>query len=207
MPSTFNDNKYNKFTQDIKTIKDVLIKTEERSIFETWVFFTYGIILILGAIANYLMLTLLELSVSDVFFRLWLPLLIIMSLLEPIALFRKMVKESLPIMSKTVTKFYLGIFGSFAAADFLIVLTYKSGNFNIIPYFVLCFWVIALLFYAQISYSSIFFHAFSLIFAGMLLYLADIPFEAQIIAIALITGVSNFIIGITCHIKDKKINE
>ncbi len=207
MPSKQNNNEHNKYAQDIKTIKDVLIKTEEKSIFETWVFFAYGIILILGAIANYLILTFLEVTISGIFFKLWIPLLIIMGLLEPIALIRKMSKESLPVFSKTVIKLYLGIFGLFAIAAFPIILLYKSGNLNVLPYFVLCFWVIALLFYAQIASPSIFFHAFFLIFAAILLYLADISLGAQIMAIALIIGVSSIVIGITEFIKDKKSNE
>jgi hypothetical protein len=204
MSSSKNTNEQNKYTQDLKTIKDVLIRTEEKSIFETWVFFAYGIILILGSITNYLILTFLEVSISEVFFKLWIPLLIIMSLLEPIALIRKMSRESLPVFSKTVIKFYLGIFGLLAVMSFLIILIYKSGNLNMLPYFVLCFWAIALLFYAQIASPLFFFHALFLIFVAIALYLADISFEMLIMTIALISGISNIVIGITELIKDKK---
>jgi hypothetical protein len=207
MPSTQNKNEHDKYAQDIKTIKDVLIRTEEKSIFETWVFFAYGIILIPGAIANYFIITFLGVPISDVFIKLWIPLIIIMSFLEPVALIRKMSKESLPVFSKTVIKFYLGIFGLLAVMAFLIILAYKSGNLNLLPYFVLCFWALALFFYAQIASPSIFFHAFFLIFAAILLYLADISLEILIIAIALISGVSSIVIGITEYIKAKKYNK
>jgi hypothetical protein len=207
MSSTQSNNEHDKYTKDIKTIKDVLIKTEEKSIFETWVFFAYGVILILGAIANYLISTFLEISVSGLFYKLWIPLLIIMCFLEPIALVRKMARESMPVFSRTVIKLFLGFIGLLTIAAFLIFLLYISDNINIIPYFVLCFWALALLFYAQITSPSIFLHAFFLVFTAVFIYLADISIETQIMIIALIIGISSSVIGITEYIKNKKANE
>ena len=207
MSSDQNNNEQEKYKHDIEIIKNVILKVEEKAIFETWVFFTYGVILFLGAVFNILMVCVWKIATSDILIKFWVPIFLVAGILEPIALVRKLSKEALPLLSKTIIKLYLGIFGCCASVLIVLVPIFMSGNYSILPSCFLCLWAIVYLFYAQIASPTIFLHAFTLIIAGLILLVTGFSLDVQIIVIAFLLSISSFIIGITDYRRNKKPNE
>ncbi|MBN2039661.1 MAG: hypothetical protein JW864_06445 [Spirochaetes bacterium] len=205
----FNDenNENEKYRQDINTIKNILIKVDEKPIYENWVFSTAGILFIIGSIIHYIYYKLQSGTLTDSFFRIWIPVILLMLFLEPVALVRKMAKEALPVFSKTIIKFYIGLCGISAASVFLCVIIIKAGLIGLLPVCILSLWAVFYFYISQMAYTHFTLHGYLLIAIAIIFYNIQTSIEIQIILAGLILGLSMIVAGITEMTKEKKKNE
>jgi hypothetical protein len=203
MPNEIINEKYQK---DIQEIKSVLRKTEGKSIFATWVFFVYGIILFAGAAVSYVMTLAMDIPVTDVLTWFWIPAIAVMCVLEIIALIRKMANESLAVFSRTNIKLYLGVLGLAAPMLFAAYNFFRAGEFNMLPSLFLCFCAFVYLLYGQVYSALILIHAFALIVLSFILYISELPVELRIVLMQIILGISMLLIGVAEYRKEKNKN-
>ena len=205
--STNNDSNENgKYKEDIDTIKNILIKVDEKPIYENWVFTVAGILFIIGSIINFICYRLHMLTIGTSFVRIWLPVSLMLIFLEPIALVRRMAKEALPVFSRTIVKFYTGMIGISGAAVFLIIVLLKADLMHVMPVCVISLWSVYYFYISQMSYTHLTLHGFILVAIGIVLYNTCLSTEMQFILTGLTVGLSMLIAGITETVKEKRKN-
>src|SRR4030042_791601 len=71
---------------------------------ETWVFFVSGALLFIGTLAHGIAHYVYGAGLSDVFFRMWVPLFIVIYLLWMVSYYREMTRKGLPLFPKILIK-------------------------------------------------------------------------------------------------------
>ncbi len=206
METNQNSRELEKYRKDIETIKGLLLKVEEKPIFELWIFFGGGLFFLLGTLLHYLTMRFMQFSLSEGFLKIWLPLLIIMIFIEPVALIRKLKKESLPLFSRSIIKLYTGIIGASIGICFVIFLEIKIGALSIMPATILALWGIVYFIYAQVVHSSLFAQGYVLIFSGIILYFTGTTIGLQFFMTGIIISLSFIAAGITEWRREKNKN-
>jgi hypothetical protein len=157
------------YLDDLKTIKDLLIEVEEKPLVESWAFFTWGLFIVLGSVLHYITEVYFSFSALDLLLKVWLPVILVGGFFESIAYVKRMTKESIPLFSRTMQKFFLTfaalLLGFGVIAGMLIELHAPSY----IPFLITVFMGISFSMYAYVSATWMYFPAFFLILVGILL--------------------------------------
>ena len=77
MDSTEKDRE--KYLEDIKTIKDIMLKTENEPVYENWAFYAWGLIIIAVSIIHFFIEAAYGYGIKDLFLKVWLPAIILMN--------------------------------------------------------------------------------------------------------------------------------
>ncbi|NOY10257.1 MAG: hypothetical protein GXP33_15595 [Spirochaetes bacterium] len=74
-----NDNDIDtaKYLEDIRTIKELLLKTEDQPVYENWAFYAWGILIISAGIVHYFAEAAYKLGTGELFLKIWLPAIFI----------------------------------------------------------------------------------------------------------------------------------
>lgn len=201
-----NDTDIEKYLKDIHTIKNTLIKIEERPLFETWLFFASSFLSFLLAFLHYIASAYFQLPIYDIFLKIWLPITVIGYSLEPLALIKRMSKEAIPLFSRNIIKLYLGMAGVSIASLVIVLLIIKADALDILPATLLLLFSMYYFLYAQVAYSSWFFYGFFTIFVCIMFSVLNIAVETQFILVPVVLGLSALIMGIT-ELKKEKNDE
>ncbi len=84
-----------KYAEDIATIKSLLLDVEEKPMIETWAFFVWGGLILIGSLLHYFGIYHWGMELKAIGFKIWLPVLLASIFSETIAWITKMKKESL----------------------------------------------------------------------------------------------------------------
>lgn len=197
---------YQKYADDIKTIKDILIKTDESPIIETWAFYLSGAIVLLGTLFHYFAAVFWQIPDGKISMFMWLPLFLVLSFLEGFGVVRKLSSESLPLFSRTVINLYAGIIGTTISVIFIIYLLIKYAPVDVLPGSILAIAGIFYLQYAQVGYGFLFRYAYIGITAGIALYFTGLAVPAQFLITGLLIGISQVASGFESKKKERNIN-
>lgn len=206
MKNNISQDEIQKYANDIKTIKDILIKVEEISIIESWVFYLCGIVTLAGTFLHYLLSYHWGFSTSSILLTIWLPLFCIFVIIESVGVIRKLSAESLPLFPRTVVKLYIGILGSTITSIFIIVILSQNGLQNTIPAVILTLWALFYFQYAQIDFSFLYIHGFIGIAAGILLYVIKIEVSLQYVITGSLGAISFLSAGYSANKIERKQN-
>lgn len=194
----------NKYLQDIGTIKSLLLKTEENPMIEYWAFITWGLFIILGCILEFITVKYFDFTIIDAMYKIWLPVIIVAGILESIAWVIRTTKESLPLISKPILKF----FGSYILIAIVYIVIFnlimKTGLTDYFHVIMSLMVGTFFLLFGISAYTPMLFYACILILYGTVLYFTEIQNEI----ISLITGfiiAGSFIAaGITAKIDQRE---
>lgn len=195
-----------KYLEDIKTIKDIMLKTENEPVYENWAFYAWGVILITLSIIHFLIEDAYNYGIKDLFLKIWLPGILLMALVEAISIVRNLEKNSLSLFSKRIVRLYLSIFGQSIAYIFIVLAIIKLDGVQYLPYI---FLLMAASFYGtlgQAGYKQAYLHAFIFIAISLCLNILKINHRLMVPIAGVTVGISLLIIGITTDIHKKAVS-
>jgi len=153
--------------EDLKAIRYMLGKYEEKPILESWAFFTWSFFITIGTILNWILHTVRPLTVVTAFFHIWVPIMIVGILFETIAFLSRFKKDQVPINAKNFIKTIVFLGGFFSTSSFIL---YSLISTNApLPGVILAWIASAFFIIGYLSYSSLFYTA-------LLLFIISIPF-------------------------------
>jgi hypothetical protein len=193
--------------KDIATIKDILLKSEQRPIYEHWAFYAWGILIILGTAIHFFVQRRFEPTVRQLFLQIWLPVMLVAGFIELVTYVRIMSRRAVNLFTRTVRRFYLSLLGSGVAFCLLIIMLNRSGAVGFMP---IAFLLGAAVFYfllAQFTYTHVYIHGYLfLVFAGVM-FVFDLAHDVLVPAVGLLVGFSLIVVGITVRIREKTGHE
>ena len=191
------------YIEDIKTIKDIMLKTENEPVYENWAFYSWGVILIAVTLIHFFIETAYNYSPGDLFIKVWLPAIILMGLIEVVSIVRNLEKNSLTIFSKRIVRLYLNLFIQSIAYIFISLLIINLGGAGYLPVVIL---LMAACFYctlAQGGYKQAYLHAVIFIAIALVLHILKTNHKLMVPLVGGTIGISSVIIGITTDIHKK----
>jgi hypothetical protein len=192
-----------KYIRDIATIKDILLKSERKPIYEHWAFYAWGILVILGTLVHFLVQRRFQPTVRQLFLEIWLPVLLIAGFIELVTYIRVMSRQALNLFTRTVRRFYLSLVGSAVAFCVLLIMLNRGGAVGYMP---IAFLLGAAVFYfllAQVTYTHVYIHGYLFLVFAILLYLFGLTHEILVPIVGLLVGISLIAVGITIRVQEK----
>lgn len=196
-----------KYIKDIATIKDILLKSEQKPIYEHWAFYAWGILVVLGTLVHFFVQRRFEPTVRQLFLEIWLPVLLIAGFIELVTYIRIMSRQALNLFTRTVRRFYLSLMGSGIAFCLLLIMLNRGGAMGYMP---IAFLLGAAVFYfllAQVTYTHVYIHGYLFLVFAILLYLFGLTHEILVPIVGLLVGFSLIVVGITIRIQEKAKHE
>ena len=199
-----NEDLIEKYSEDISTIKGLLLQVDETPMVESWAFFIWGVMVLIGTVLHYFAATAWGLTLATIFTEIWLPAMLVAILVESLALLKKLGKRHIPVFSRTTVNMYLAITGMFMVFCLIIIGIISRGNHSLLPPFLLATLSIFFLVYAQNTYYNFMYpFGYALILAGILVYLFEISLLPGMMITGILYGTACLVIGIIAHRKER----
>lgn len=145
------------YLEDLKAVRYMLGKYEEKPILEPWAFFTWAAFIALGTAISWIVHTVHPLTPSEGFFLIWMPVVIIGGLFEGMAFLSRMRKDSVPVNAKGFLKTIIFLVGFFVVSSLIICSLLPTDA--PLPGIVLAWLSCAFFLVGYLSYSSLFYLA------------------------------------------------
>jgi hypothetical protein len=110
-----------RYLEDIRDIKNLLSVNQEKPIVAPWAFHSWGILIVLGTLANLISYQYAGLSFNQNLWWIWVPVMALGGLLESIGFIQVYHRQALVLSSPRVMKTYLGLWGLFVSASVILV--------------------------------------------------------------------------------------
>ncbi|MBN1410224.1 MAG: hypothetical protein JW969_05215 [Spirochaetales bacterium] len=192
-----NGNNLDKYLDDIRTIKDLLLEVEEQPLVESWAFFVWGALFMVAGIFHYIADVYLKFTLTDLFFKVWIPLLILTGTIEAIAFFRIFQKESIPLLSRRVFKLFVGLIGACITFAIFLSILHTLNAPEFIPVIVALFMATYFTFYAHSSYKVLYIQAILMYALALILFFINVHNPFILALVIVLTGISFIFAGIT----------
>ncbi len=203
-----NEDLIEKYSEDISTIKGLLLQVDEAPMVESWAFFIWGVMVLVGTVLHYFAATAWKLSLAAIFTEIWLPAMLVAILVESLALLKKLGKRHIPVFARTTVNMYLAVTGMFIVFCFIIVGIISKGNHALLPSFLLTTLSLFFLVYAQNTYYNFMYpFGYALILAGITMYILGIPLLAGMMTTGILYGTACLVIGIIAYRKERTAHE
>lgn len=202
-----NKNEIEKYQEDLKTIKDILKKTDEILYVEHWAFFTWGVLAFAGTILHYITHNYFGYDIKLAFNRIWLPCFLIAAFFETIAWCIRNNKEKIPYTSKTNRKLIFGGSAYFIGWIFILSLLAKINALSIIPVVMITFFGMFMLLIGQVSYNFLNLCGLFLIVSAVIIYFFQLAVNTQIILGGVLIGLTFIVEGFLAKNKERSNNE
>jgi len=160
-----------KRVDDIHAIREMLTQSNEIPLIFPWAFFAWAVLVALGTILHYILRSRIGINVKAALVWIWLPIIIIGAVAEGISFVQKARKSAVPIFNRRIGGAMLG--GLASAIILTIVGVRLALLLALTPGLAILFCSLAVVFYAQLSCSTLFIEAFSGIAIGLLFEFAD----------------------------------
>ena len=196
-----------RYIRDIATIKDILLKSEQKPIYEHWAFYAWGILVILGSVIHFIVQRRFEPTVRQLFLEIWLPVLLIGGFIELVTYIRTMSRQALNLFTRTIRRFYLSLGGSGVAFCLLVIMLNRGGAVGYMPIAFLLGAAIFYFFLAQITYTHVYIHGYLFLLFAILLYIFDLSHEVLVPIVGVLVGVSMIAVGVTIRVQEKSKHE
>jgi hypothetical protein len=194
-----------KYLQDIQTIRELLSAVEKNPLYENWVFYVWGALILLGSLLHTIIESSFSPSLQQLFLKIWLPVILVMAFFELIAFVRNMSKRSLPLFTRDVVRLIVGLAGSTAALCVVLLILLELNGARYLPVALLASGAIFYFVLAQQAcYMHLFVHGFFFILLAILLYLFRVQHPLMVLGLGSIFAVSMVIVGITDRIAEKR---
>ncbi len=193
-----------KYLEDIRTIKEFLLKTESQPIYENWAFYVWGVLVIVAGMVHYYVEKRYNLRIGELFLRVWLPFILLSGFAEIISLVRNLEKNSMTIFSRSILKFYMSLIGETFVFGFVVLVIIRLNGVRYLPLTFLVMTAGWYFVFAMYFYTQLFYHAFGFIVLGFILFLLNVDHRLLVPLIASIIGISSLVVGFTSTLKKRK---
>jgi len=194
-----------KYLKDIATIKDLLTDVEKRPLYESWVFYVWGGLVAIGSLIHFLVEKRFNLTVGEIFLKVWLPVILAMGFFEFLALVRNLARHSIPFFSRGMTKLYMSMTGSVAALVFIVLLFIELDAIEYLPIvFLLAGAIIYFILAQRSAYVYLFAHGFLMVLLAILFYLFNIEHHTLSLMVGCVFAISLIIAGFNAGRTEKK---
>jgi hypothetical protein len=197
-------NDLERYLEDITIIKDTLLESEKRYIWEPWSFCVWGGLIIIASLIHFLVERRAGSSSLVLFLEIWLPLILVSGFIELITLLRSLRRQSLTIFTRSIVRLYLSLLGSLAALTVLLLLFYRLGALQFIPLVYLPATAVIYFLLAQSGYTRLYVHAYLLVLLAVLLVVFPVERHLLVLLVGACIGCSIIVAGIMDRLGQKK---
>ena len=191
----------NNYEQDLAIIKDILLENSERPVLEYWAFYIWGILTLAGTFLSVKLYAGGWTSVQ-LFWRVWIPVLIAGSLGESVAWIVKSAKESIPLLNKIMIRFFLSSLGVIFAFFFVIILLLFDGKSEILIKLILPLLSVVFFLYSTVTYRFINWFGYLSLALGLIFLLFLPPAFIGVVS-GVVSSVLLIVAGIGVKIKER----
>ena len=156
---------------EIRELKFLLTKAEERTLLEPWAFWVWGVLVWLGTGLNPFLDQLWHWSLQEAFLRLWVPLFVVGGIVESFALFSRIRRDEIPWISPSFLKLLGGLCGFWVAGTILLLAVLHPGN--PLPAIFLLFLSLCFFWLGSITFTKIYLVAALALVAGLVLFVGQ----------------------------------
>ncbi len=190
------------YEQDLALIRSLLLETAETPILEYWAFYIWGG---LTFFATFLSAYLISVGWQAVhlFWSVWVPMTIVGSVGETWSWIVKSRKESLPLMSKIMSRFFLSEFGIVGVIFFLLLLLLSEGRGDLIIKLILPVVSIFFFLYSQITYHFVTWFGYAALLIGIFLLMLPFPVVLMGTISGVIASLMLLVAGIGGKLKER----
>ena len=196
---TENKEQIQHYLEDLKEMKDLIARHEERPIVEYWDFVCWGVLVILGTLLHARFFTY---SIDHALLGVWLPIVIVGGVIESLAWFYLVKRTETPLSVRRYRRFYLAAF--IIGIAIMFVLYYLIHLKGPIPGMFLLLISILFAMVAQITYMALFLEAALTLTAGIVLTLLDIRGLPAGVGVGIFVGLTFIAFGIHSRILEKR---
>jgi hypothetical protein len=194
-----NQDEMRQYLEDLKEMRDLVQRHEERPIVEYWDFISWGILMILGTLLH---ARFFAASIDQALLVIWLPIIIIGGVIETLAWFYLVNRIGTPITARRNQRFYLAAFLIMIAT--LFVLYYLIHLKGPIPGMSMLLVSILFAFVAQMSYMALFLETALTLIAGIVLTMLNVRGMPAAVGTGIYLGLTFIAIGIHTRILEKR---
>jgi hypothetical protein len=185
-----------RYLEDIKDIKKLLSVNQEKPIVSPWAFHSWGMLILLGTLANLAGYHKAGLGFDQSLWWIWVPVMVLGGMLESIG-FLQVYRAQAPVLSSPrVMKTYLGLWGLFVSASVILVHLIRMQAVE--PGIILVMLALFFIVFALASYQRVLGPAYALLGLGIIFMVFGLSNSWSYGAAGLICSLAFFAGGIIC---------
>jgi hypothetical protein len=185
-----------RYLEDIRDIKNLLSVNQEKPIVSLWAFHSWGILILLGTLANIAGYQYATLGFNQSFWRIWVPVMILGGLLEGVGFIQVYRRQALVLTSPRVMKTYLGLWGLFVSASVILVHLIRVQAIE--PGIILVMLALFFIVFALASFQRVLGPAYGLLGLGIIFMVFGLAGPWSYVAVGLISSGAFFASGFIC---------
>jgi len=159
------DGELEKRFEDIRAIRKLLAEGTEFPLIHPWAFFTWAVLVIAGTLVHYKLFRNASVDVRTALVWVWLPVLILGTIAESVSFAVRVSKQALPLFNRRLGGAILSCIASMVV---LTVVVIRLALVALTPGIVILLCTLPIVFYAQMSYASLFIETFAGLAVGLL---------------------------------------
>lgn len=185
-----------RYLEDIRDIKNLLSVNQEKPIVSPWAFHSWGILLLLGTLANLAGYHYAGLGFDQSLWWIWVPVMILGGLLESIGFIQVYRRQALVLSSPRVMKTYLGLWGLFVSASVILIHLIRMQAIE--PGLILVMLALFFIVFALASYQRVLGPAYVLLGLGIIFMVFGFSGSWSYAVAGLICSLAFFAGGFIC---------
>jgi len=188
-----------RYLADLREMKDLVNRYEERPIVEFWDFVSWGVLIVAGTLVH---ARFFLASMNMALLCVWLPVFIIGGFVETLAWFYTVKRFNTPLSLKRNQRFYFAIFCICIALCFtLYYIIHLDGP---VPGVLLLLVSIMFALVAQVTYIALFFEVIITLITGLIISLLDLRSIPVSVLTGVFIGIMFIILGLHSRYLEKK---
>jgi len=164
------EREFEKRVDDIRAIRAMLAESSDMPLVYPWAFFAWALLAAAGTVAHYLLYTRNGLDVRNALVLIWLPILVLGAVAESVSFALKAGKTSVLLLNRRFGGALLGAFATIIILTVVAIRLCLTGAMT--PGLRVLMASFPIIFYVQLSYSSLFIEALLGLSVGLLLEFA-----------------------------------
>lgn len=182
------------YLSDLKTVKDLLTRHDEKSMLAPWAFFVWAAVVVVGTVVHAVVAARNVADLNVILRAVWLPVVLVGGLGELLAWLSRMSREDTPLFGRRFMRFVLSAVGVFAAAIPIAAVLLRAGLLS--PGVILTLSSIVFLVYAEITFSSLFLESYTLLVVGIVFVAVGVSSFSAYIASGVLLSAAFLAFGI-----------
>jgi hypothetical protein len=184
------------YLADIRDIKNLLSVNQEKPIVSPWAFHSWGILVLLGTLANLVGYHYAGLGFDQSLWWIWVPVMILGGLLESVGFIQVYRRQALVLSSPRVMKTYLGLWGLFVSASVILIHLIRMQAIE--PGLILVMLALFFMVFALASYQRVLGPAYVLLGLGIIFLVFGFSGSWSYAAAGLVCSLAFFAGGFIC---------
>ncbi len=158
-----------KRVEDIRAVRKLLAESNDLPLIYPWAFFVWALLVGAGTVIHYVLYRTDGIDVRSSLLWIWFPILVLGAITETVSFSIKVGKEEFALFNRRVGN---AILACIATSVVLFVVVMRLAFVALTPGVAMLLSALPLVFFAQISYTSLFIETFIAVAAGLLFELA-----------------------------------